>query len=98
MRISAPTVLGAAVVFALAMGALEHGGWWWAGLVGVVLVAGRRGVRVPVLGGARLSATNWFILRENRRTRRDARCLARERRRRARDQRRAQRARRRQTQ
>lgn len=98
MRVSAVTVLTAAVVFAIAMGALEHGGWWWAWLAGVVLLAARRGVRVPLLGGVRLSATNRFILRENRRTRRNTRRLARQQRRKIRDQRRAQRTRRRQTQ
>jgi hypothetical protein len=90
-------VLTAAVVFAIAMGALEDGGWWWAWLAGVGLVAARRGVRVPLLG-VRLSAANRYILRENRRTRKNTRHLARQRRRRICDQRRAQRARRRQAQ
>ena len=98
MHSGARIVLTAAVVFALAMGVLEHGGWWWAWLVGIVLLTARRGVRLPVLGSMRLSATNRFILRENRRTRRHTRQLARQRRRRIRNQRRAMRQRRRQTQ
>lgn len=91
-------VLGAAVVFALTMGALEHGGWWWAWLAGIALLLFGRGVRLPLLGRMRLDAATRFILRENHRTRRDTRRLARQRRRRIRDQRRAQRTRRRQTQ
>ncbi|MGH8919951.1 MAG: hypothetical protein ACRD0H_16740, partial [Actinomycetes bacterium] len=71
-------MLTAAVVFALAMGALEHSGWWWVWLVGIVLLAARRGVRLPVLGGVRLSAANRAIFRENRRTRRHTRQLARQ--------------------
>lgn len=86
----------AAVVFAIAMGALEHGGWWWAWLAGITLVL--FGVRLPVLGGVRLSAANRAIFRENRRTRRHTRQLARQRRHRIRNQRRAVRQRRRQTQ
>lgn len=94
-------VLGAAVVFALAMGALEHGGWWWAWLTGITAVVLARGVRLRLRGVKKDAATR-FILRENRRTRRDTRRLARQRRqqqrRRLRDQRRAMRQRRRQTQ
>jgi hypothetical protein len=98
MRVSVRAVLGAAVVFAIAMGALEYGGWWWAWLAGIVLMTLRGGVRLPLLGGARLSASARFLLRENRKTRRDNRQLARQRRRRLRDQRRAARQRRRQAQ
>lgn len=98
MRGPARTVLGAAVVFAVAMGALESGGWWWAWLAGIAVLVLGRGVRLPLLGGVKLDATTRFILRENRRTRRNTRHLARHRRRRMKDQQRAQRARRRQTQ
>jgi hypothetical protein len=94
----AARVLGAAVVFALAMGALEHGGWWWVWLAGIAAVVLGRGVRLPLLGRMKLDAATRFILRENRRTRRDTRQLDRQRRRRIRDQLRAQRTRRRQTQ
>jgi hypothetical protein len=96
MSRTARVVLGAAVVFALAMGALEHGGWWWAWLVGAVVVVARGGGRV--LGGVRLDPATRFILRENRRTRRDNHAIARQRRRRLRDQKRAQRPRTRQAQ
>lgn len=99
MPASARTVLAVAVVFALAMGALEHGGWWWAWLAGIVLVLFGGRVRLPVLGGGvRLNPTTRFILRENRRTRRHNRQLARQRRHRIRNQHRAMRQRRRQTQ
>jgi hypothetical protein len=98
MSPNARAVLIAAVVFAITMGTLEHGGWWWAWLVGIVLLAARRSVRLPVLGGVRLSTANRFIVRENRKTRRHTRQLARQRRRRMRNQRRAMRQRRRQTQ
>lgn len=98
MSASARSVLTAAVVFAIAMGALESGGWWWAWLAGIALAAARKGVRVPLWGGVRLSATNRFILRENRKTRRHTRQLAQQRRRSIRNRRRAMRQRRRQTQ
>jgi hypothetical protein len=91
-------VLGAAAVFALAMGTLEHGGWWWAWLAGIPLLLFGRGVRLPLLGRMKLDAATRFILRENRRTRHHTRQLDRQRCRRIRDQRRAQRTRRRQTQ
>jgi len=96
MSASARAVLTAALVFAIAMGALERGGWWWAWLTAasVVLV---RGIRLP-LTGVKLNPTSSYILRENRKTRRHNRELARRRRRIQRQQRRAQRARRRQTQ
>lgn len=81
MSASARSVLTAAVVFAVAMGALESGGWWWAWLAGIALAAARKGVRVPLLGGVRLSAANRYIMRENRKVRRDTRRDARRRRR-----------------
>ncbi len=90
-------VLGAAVVFSVVMGALEHGGWWWAWLAAIVLLFGGR-VRLPLLGRVRLDAATRFILRENRKTRRHTRAVARQRRHRIRDQQRAMRARRRQAQ
>ena len=91
-------VLGAAVVFSVAMGALSSGGWWWAWLAGIVLLLFGGRVRLPLLGGSRLDAATRYVLRENRVTRRHNRRIARERRRRIRDQRRAMRARRRQAQ
>jgi hypothetical protein len=90
-------VLFGAVVFALAMGALEHGGWWWAWLTASTIVLLGRGVRLPRIG-VRLSATNRFIRRESRRVRRHNRELAQHQRHRQRQQHRAHRARRRQTQ
>ncbi|MGH3804150.1 MAG: hypothetical protein ACRDTD_29255 [Pseudonocardiaceae bacterium] len=77
MSASARSVLTAAVIFAISMGALEHGGWWWEWLAGIALVAARKGVRVPLLGGVRLSAANRYIMRENRKIRRDTRKNAR---------------------
>jgi hypothetical protein len=97
MSPNARAVLAAAVVFAIAMGTLEHGGWWWAWLVGSVLVLFGGRVRLPLLG-VRLDPATRFIVRENRKTRRDNRAIARQRRRRIRNQRRAMRQRRRQTQ
>lgn len=96
MRPQSRAVLGAAVVFAIAMDALESGGWWWAWLTGITVMVLGRGVRLPLLG-VKLNPTNAYIMRENRKTRRHTRHLARQRRRRIRDQRRAQRARQRQT-
>jgi hypothetical protein len=96
MSRSTRVVLGAAVVFALAMGALERGGWWWASLAGAVLVGVCGGGRL--LGGVRLDPATRYVLRENRRTRRDNHAIARQRRRRLRDQKRAQRPRTRQAQ
>lgn len=75
-------VLVAAVVFAVAMGALERGGWWWAWFAGVaLLVVGRGTIRVPLVGGVRLSPATRYIMRENRKTRRENRAIARRRRR-----------------
>lgn len=55
----------AAVVFSVFMGALSHGGWWWAGVAVIAFgIFGGR-VRLP-LTGVRLSPTDRFILRENR--------------------------------
>jgi hypothetical protein len=90
-------VLGATVVFSIAMGALSEGGWWWAWMAGIALLVFGRGIRLPLLG-VRLDPATRFILRENRRTRRDNRAIARQRRRRLRDQERAQRPRIRQAQ
>jgi hypothetical protein len=89
--------LTAAVVFAIAMGALQDGGWWWAWLSASAAVTLARGVRLPLIG-VKLSPTNAYVLRENRKTRRHNHELARRRRRIQRQQRRAQRARRRQAQ
>lgn len=89
-------VLCSAVVFALAMGALECGGWWWAWLAGAVLVGVLGGGRL--WGGVRLDPAIRYVLRENRRTRRHNQRIARQRRRRLRDQKRAQRPRTRQAQ
>jgi len=91
-------VLGAAVVFSVAMGALSSGGWWWAWLAGIVLLLFGGRVRLPLLGRVRLDAATRYVLRENRVTRRHNRHLARQRRRRIRDQHRAARTRRRQAQ
>jgi hypothetical protein len=93
---SARVVLGAAVAFAIAMGALQRGGWWWAWLAGAVVLGVRGGGRL--LGGVRLDPATRYVLRENRRTRRHNQRIARQRRRRLRDQKRAQRPRTRQTQ
>ncbi len=97
MSASARSVLTASLVFAMAMGALERGGWWWAWLSASAVVTLARGVRLPLIG-VKLSPTNAYMLRENRKTRRHNRELARRRRRIQRQQRRAQRARRRQAQ
>jgi hypothetical protein len=98
MRAPARTVLGAAIAFSVAMGALSSGGWWWAwlALLALPLLSGR--VRLPVLGRVRLDPITRLILRENARTRRENHRIRRERRRRIRDQRRAIRKRRRQAQ
>lgn len=68
-------MLVAAVVFALAMGALEHGGWWWLWLG--VAVLGMRGVRLPGLGGVKLSPAARYVIRENHRSRAYTRRAAR---------------------
>jgi hypothetical protein len=96
---SRPTrvVLCAAVVFALAMGALEFGGWWWAWLTASAVVLLHRGIYLPLLG-ARLDPATRYVLRENQRTRRHNQRIAQQRRRRLRDQKRAQRPRTRQAQ
>lgn len=67
-----------AVVFATAMGALEHGGWWWAWFAVVWLVV--IGPSVPLLGRVKLSLAARYIVRENRKIRRENRAIARERR------------------
>jgi len=87
-------VLGAAVIFSVAMGALSSGGWWWAWLAAIALLMFGRRVRLPLLGGIKLDTATRYVLRENRITRRHNRHLARQRRRRIR----AMRTRRRQTQ
>ena len=81
MRGSARVVLAAAVVSAIAMEALETGGWWWAWLAGIAVLILGGGVRLPLLGGVRLDRASRHIIRENRRVRRDNRQLARQRRR-----------------
>lgn len=97
MRAPARAALGAAVVFSVAMGALSEGGWWWAWFAGIAVLLFGRGVRLPLLG-VRLDPATRFILRENRKTRRDNHAIAQQRRRSIRNQRRAARQRRRQTQ
>jgi len=101
MRAQSRVVLIGAVVFAIAMGALESGGWWWAWLSASAVVLLCRGVHLPLIG-VRLTPTSAYILGENRKTRRHNRGLARGRRREQRRQHRIQRqrhrARRRQTQ
>lgn len=77
-------VLLLAVVFAFAMGALEHGGWWWlwfAVAAWLVVI----GPSVPLRGRVKLSPAARYIVRENRRIRRENRAIARERRRRDRE-------------
>jgi hypothetical protein len=63
-------VLLGAVVFALAMGALEHGGWWWAWLAASAMVLLRRGVHLPRIGVRFHRRARRYIIRENRRVRR----------------------------
>lgn len=94
MSTHSKSVLAAAIVFAVAMGALESGGWWWAWLAASAVVLLRKGVRVPLIG-VRLNPTSAYILRENRRTRRHNHELARHRRREQQRQRRIQRQQRR---
>ena len=79
----APTVLIAAVVFALAMGALEHGGWWWVWL-GVAAWGLFLRFRFPVIWSVRRSTTRRYfrhVRRENRKELRARRRLARQQRR-----------------
>lgn len=90
MRSHGRAVLSAAVVFAIAMGALESGGWWWVWLAAATAVVLARGVRLPLIG-VRLNPASRYILRENRKTRRYNRELARRRRHINRQQRRASR-------
>jgi hypothetical protein len=91
-------VLFGALVFAIAMGALERGGWWWAAwFTALVVVLLRRGIHLPPLR-VKLNPATAYILRENRKARRHNRELTRRQRHRQRQQRRVQRARRRQTQ
>lgn len=97
MSAQSRAVLIGAVIFAIAMSALESGGWWWAWLCAIAAAVLGRGVHLPLIG-VKLSPASRYILRENRKTRRHDRELARRRRRTQRQQRRAQRARRRQAQ
>src|SRR5262249_46684583 len=61
-------VLVAAVLFAVAMGALEHGGGWGFWLaVGWGLLTG---ARLPIIGPLKLSPANRHIIRQNHITRR----------------------------
>lgn len=75
----APSVLAAAVAFALAMGALQHGGWWWLWLAVGAVVLKVTGPRF--IGLAKLSPVNRYITSQNRKTRRHNRKVARRRRR-----------------
>lgn len=79
MSVSARSVLTAAVVFAIAMSALQDGGWWWLwfGVAWLVVI----GPRLPLFGRVKISAANRYIMRENRKVRRDTRKDARRRRR-----------------
>lgn len=69
----ARTVLTGAVLFALAMATLTYGDWWWAWLVGgmVVLASGR----MRFLG----TTGNRHIIRQNHKTRRANRKIMRQR-------------------
>ena len=90
-------VLLGAVVFALAMGALEHGGWWWAWFTAAAVILLRKSVHLRPIG-VKLHRARRYIIRENHRVHRHHRELARRQRHRRRQQRRAQRVRRRQAQ
>jgi len=73
----ARVVLAAAVVFAIAMAALEHGGWWWVWLgVGVLFLMG---VRLPITGSPGVPRVNRYIIRQNRIVMRENRKNARRR-------------------
>lgn len=76
-------IIALAVVFATAMGALEHGGWWW--LWFAVSWLGVMGPRLPLIGRVKVSAANRYILRENRKVRRERRSLVRDQQRLARE-------------
>lgn len=81
--VKARTVLTAAVVFALAMGALERGGWWWVWL-GVTLWGLLLRYRFPLIRSMRRSVTHRYfrhIRRGDRKNRRAQRRLARQQRR-----------------
>jgi hypothetical protein len=69
-------VLTSAVVFALAMGALESGGWWWAWLAATVVVA-CKAYRPLWIGWVKLTRAACYIVRETHKTRRYNRELAR---------------------
>jgi hypothetical protein len=68
-----------ALLFAIAMTALEQGGWWWA--VFIVATSWITGIRLPLLSRFRLPSTHRYIISENRKTRRNNRRITRERRR-----------------
>lgn len=76
-------LLFAAVVFALAMGALEHGGWRWAWLVAGVWVLVLR-FRLPLIRVVRRPAIHRYfrhMWREDRKARRWQRRVMRQQRR-----------------
>jgi hypothetical protein len=78
MKSSTRTVLAAAVIFALAMGALEHGGWWWAWLF--LAVWALTGFRLPRFKLSRFKKL-FLAYRKRGKDRRERRCLARQQRR-----------------
>lgn len=87
--LGARTALTGAVVFAMAMTALEDGGWWWVVLAATVWAI--TGLRLPLLGRLTLSRSHRYVIAENRRVLRNNRRLARERRKARRIQRRLRR-------
>jgi hypothetical protein len=83
MTSSTRDVLVTAVIFALAMSALEHGGWWWVWL-GVALWGTLLRFRLPVIRPVKRSTTrrhHRHVRWENRKQRRARRRLARQQRR-----------------
>jgi hypothetical protein len=76
---TARAALLGALLFAIAMTALEEGGWWWAALV--VATSWITGIRLPLLSRLRLPSSHRYIISENRKTRQNNRRVARERRR-----------------
>jgi hypothetical protein len=69
MRAHSRTVLTAAVVFAIAMSALESGGWWWAWLAATVLIA-CKSIRLPWTSYVKLAQAARYTVLINRTTRR----------------------------
>lgn len=67
-----------ALLFAIAMTALEQGGWWWAMLI--VATSWLTGIRLPLLIRFRLPSSHRYVISENRKTRQNNRRIVRERR------------------